>query len=225
MQNVNDMWLLFKTRCLDLIDRHIPTKICKASNGLPWVNQNLKCIIRCGNRAWSKWKKSRSQDTHSHHLSIRGHVQHMFRRAYWTYINDLINPPSQDGKVQGQKKFWSYIKSLKKDYAGIGSLKHDGKLITDTIGKAEILNNQFQSVFTKDPDVVPPNKGPSPHPQMVPFQISITGVTKLIKRLNIHKAAGPDQLNGRVLKECCDACAPILQLIFFPKVSGNRSNT
>ena len=138
----------------------------------------------------------------------------MFRSAYWTYINDLLNPPSQDGKVQRQKKFWSYIKSLKKDYAAIASLKHDGKLITDTIGKAEILNNQFQSVFTKDPDVVPPNKGPSPHPQMTPFQISITGVIKLVKGLNIHKAAGLDRINGRVLKDCCDACAPILQLIF-----------
>ena len=214
MQNVNDMWLLFKTRCLDLSDRHIPTKIYKASNGLLWVNQNLKQAIRCQNQAWSKWKKSRSQDTHSCYLSIRGHVQHMFRSAYWTYINDLINPPSQDGKVQGQKRFWSYIKSLKKDYAGIGSLKHDGKLITVSIGKAEILNNQFQSVFTKDSDVVPPNKGPSPHPQMALFQISITGVTKLIKGLNIHKTAGPDQINSRVLKECCDACMPILQLIF-----------
>ena len=49
---------------------------------------------------------------------------------------------------------------------------------------------------------------------MAPFQISIASVTKLIKRLNIHKAAGPDQINGRVLKECCDACASILQLIF-----------
>ena len=47
VQNVNNMWLLLKTRCLDLIDRHIPTKICKASNGLPWVNQNLKWAIRC----------------------------------------------------------------------------------------------------------------------------------------------------------------------------------
>ena len=84
----------------------------------------------------------------------------MFRSEYWTYLNDFINPPSQDSKVQGQKRFWSYIKSIKKDYAGIGSLKHDGKFITDTIGKVEILNNQFQSVFTKDLDIVPPNQRP-----------------------------------------------------------------
>ena len=49
---------------------------------------------------------------------------------------------------------------------------------------------------------------------MAPFQISIASVTKLTKGLNIHKAAGLDRINGRVLKECCDACMPILQLIF-----------
>ena len=214
MDNVNDMWLTFKTKCLDLINRHIPTKLAKASNGLPWVNQNLKKAIRRRNRAWSKWKKSKSQDAHTRYLSIKGKVQRMFRQSYWTYINDLINPPSEDGKVQGQKRFWSYIKSLKQDYSGIGSLKHDGKLITDTIGKAELLNHQFQSVFTKDPDETPPNKGPSPHPQMSPFKISLAGVVKLVKGLNVHKATGPDRINGRILKECGNVCAPILQLIF-----------
>ena len=86
--------------------------------------------------------------------------------------------------------------------------------MTDSIGKAEVLNTQFQSVFTQDPDGDPPSKGPSPHPQMPSFQIGVAGITKLIKGLNIHKAAGPDLINGRLLKECCDACAPILQLIF-----------
>ena len=64
------------------------------------------------------------------------------------YINDLISPHKEDGKYQGQKRFWSYIKSLKQDYSGVSSLKHNGKLVTDSIGKAEVLNTQFQSVFT-----------------------------------------------------------------------------
>ena len=135
MQNVNDMWILFKTRCLDLIDRHIPTKSAKHQMVYHGSTRTSNGQSDTETEHGPRWKKSRSQDTHSHYLSIRGHVQCMFRRAYWTYINDLINPPSQDSKVQGQKKFWSCIKSLKKDYAGIGSLKHDGKLITDTIGK------------------------------------------------------------------------------------------
>ncbi len=162
------MWLHFKINCLDLINRHIPTKLARVRIGLPWVNQNLKRAIRRCDR--SNWKKSHSQSAHGRYLGLKQYVQCSFRTAYWNYINDLISPPNEDGKPQGQKRFWSYIISLKQDFSGVSSLKHDGKLVTDTIGKAYVLNTQFQSVFSKDPDVgiPPPSKGPSPHPQMPP---------------------------------------------------------
>ena len=81
--------------------------------------------------------------------------------------------------------------------------------------KAEVLNTQFQSFFTQDPDVdYPASIGPSPHPQMPYFQIGVDGITKCIKGLNIHKEAGPKLINGRLLKECCNVYTPILQHIF-----------
>ena len=40
------------------------------------------------------------------------------------------------------------------------------------------------------------------------------GVTKLLDRLNVHKAPGPDGLNARVLKECSTQISPILALIY-----------
>jgi hypothetical protein len=43
-------------------------------------------------------------------------------------------------------------------------LKKDGILYTDTVEKTNILNQQFQSVFTDDPPHDIPDKGPSPHP-------------------------------------------------------------
>lgn len=45
------------------------------------------------------------------------------------------------------KKCWTYIKHKKNDHQGISSLKQDGKLITDTIPKANVMNDQFKSVF------------------------------------------------------------------------------
>ena len=39
------------------------------------------------------------------------------------------------------------------------------------------------------------------------------GVIKLLDRLNIHKAPGPDGLNPRVLKVCCNEISPIMALI------------
>ena len=40
------------------------------------------------------------------------------------------------------------------------------------------------------------------------------GVTKLLDRLNVHKAPGPDGLNAGVLIECSNEISPILALIF-----------
>ena len=40
------------------------------------------------------------------------------------------------------------------------------------------------------------------------------GVAKLLDRLNVHKASGPDVLNARVLKECSNEISPILALIY-----------
>ena len=40
------------------------------------------------------------------------------------------------------------------------------------------------------------------------------GVTKLLDRLNVHKASGPDGLKARVLKECGNEISLILALIY-----------
>ena len=40
------------------------------------------------------------------------------------------------------------------------------------------------------------------------------GVQKLLNKLNIHNATGPDGLNARVLKQCSSEIAPVLAYIF-----------
>ena len=48
------------------------------------------------------------------------------------------------------KKFWGYIKSIKKDASGVSPLKKDGVFVSDSKGKANILNQQYASVFIED---------------------------------------------------------------------------
>ena len=40
------------------------------------------------------------------------------------------------------------------------------------------------------------------------------GVLKLLNRLKVHKASGPDGLSARVLKECSSEIAPFLAYIY-----------
>jgi hypothetical protein len=46
------------------------------------------------------------------------------------------------------------------------------------------------------------------------IEIAEEGVRKLLRNTNPHKAAGPDELPARVLKECADKLSPYLTLIF-----------
>ena len=89
-----------------------------------------------------------------------------------------------------------------------------GFLQSDNKSKAEILNEQLQSVFTKENLNNFPNKGNSPYQTMSDIKINCKGVTKLLKNQNIHKATGPDSIPSFILKSATDQLAPILTDIF-----------
>ena len=118
------------------------------------------------------------------------------------------------GKMKRQKKFWSFVKSLKNDAFGINTLRENGILKIDTFDKANICNRQFQSAFTRESDAEIPSKGTRPFTPMGEITVDPNGVLKLLNNLKIHKASGPDGLSSRVLKECSSEIAPILALIY-----------
>ena len=86
------------------------------------------------------------------------------------------------------KIFWRFIKALKRDSGGIATLRDQGQLISDSRGKAEILNHYFKSVFTKEDTTHVPNKGTSPFPEMGNFTVTTAGVIKLLNELKPAKA-------------------------------------
>jgi len=82
------------------------------------------------------------------------------------------------------------------------------------LDKAELLSKQFKSAFTQEPNSSLPDKGPSPHPDIHPFDITEEGVYKLVFTLNTHKACGPDQINAIFLKQTAEIVTPLLTKLF-----------
>ena len=118
------------------------------------------------------------------------------------------------------KNRFSYIKGMKTDNSGISALRKDGILTNDTTEKANILNNQFEQAFTTESlDIPIPDKGPSPYSTMKDIHITANGITKLLNNINPHKATGPDQVSGKILKEISTDITPAIQLIFQKSLS------
>ena len=67
-------------------------------------------------------------------------------------------------------------------------------------------------ILTTDDPI--PNKGQSQHPQMPDIIITENGINKLLQNINNHKASGPDNIHGRISKECTTQIAPILTTLF-----------
>ncbi len=123
------------------------------------------------------------------------------------------------------KNLFSYIKTQKSESSNIPPLRKDNILRAESKTKANILNQQFQNAFTPVTNDPIPNKGVKKYKQMPNIHITNAGMIKLLKNTNIHKAAGPDKIHGRKLKECsCSSIAPVLTLRI-PSILRYRKNT
>ena len=80
--------------------------------------------------------------------------------------------------------------------------------------QTEILNKQYQSVFSKEDPTSIPTPSEASFPSMPEIVISQEGVLKLLKDLKENKASGPDNIPSRVLKVAAEPVSLCLQLLF-----------
>ena len=126
------------------------------------------------------------------------------RRGYsdtYMYILKQSNGPAPLLKLQTKS-------------TGVGPLKKDGLTFSDSLNKANIMGEQFCSVYTKEDTLDLPDLGPSQTPTVSPIKVTCKGVLKLLKDIKPHKASGPDNIPGRLLKEAAEELAPGLTFLF-----------
>ena len=101
----------------------------------------------------------------------------------------------------------------------MSTLKRRGLLVSDNTQQAEILNEQFKSVFSQENTTAPPELEGDPFLSMPEVNIEVTGVEKLLQNLNPGKALGPDSVPNSILKLCAKELAPMLTFIFNQSLS------
>ena len=97
-------------------------------------------------------------------------------------------------------------------------------MLTNSSSKADLLNEQFKSVFSQHGPMKLKHIAKAALNQQMPGQhchscmasadITVERVKKLLSNLNPYKAVGPDSIHPRVLKELSAVIAPALCNIF-----------
>ena len=162
--------------------------------------ENIKKAKRSGREDhWEQYKKSQKV------------VQAKLTEGRWDYINRFL----QIGLETGNKKpFWKYLRVQKQEDFGISALKSNGRIFTDRKSTSEILNTQFKSVFTKKTSSKIPELPGDTFPSIKDLKIKEFGVFKLLDKIDISKASGPDCIPGRILQKLARELAPIFHFIF-----------
>ena len=81
----------------------------------------------------------------------------------------------------------------------------------DDIGKANLLNEYFTSVFTVD---TPFEEYATLDNGIGSIYFTTKDILLLINKLNCSKAAGPDGIHSKIIKECSDIFSFVFNLIF-----------
>jgi len=89
-------------------------------------------------------------------------------------------------KIAG-KKFFQYVKSLYRDSSGITTLEKDGITYATNLSKANVLNDHFYSVFSKDDNDTLSEMADTTYPTMPNVEIHTTGIIQLLMVLTCLK--------------------------------------
>ena len=117
---------------------------------------------------------------------------------------------------RGSKQWWALNRRLLNQTSSLSSilpLRKSGTSpwITAPCAKADVVAETFMAKSTlPEPTSLQQTYAP-PHVQMADFAVLRTRwAKKILKRINQNKAAGPDGIPGRLLKECATELSAII---------------
>ena len=148
---VNEMWCVFKNHLEEIVKKHVPHKIAKTKESLPWITPDIRKLTLKRDRLYKQNKKSGNTTTAKKLKDIKRKVQKELRRAYWNYIEEIVTPQENNNQYSSMKRFqtYMYIKHKRTNRNGITPLRSDGLLHSDPTDQSNILNKQFQSAFSE----------------------------------------------------------------------------
>ena len=243
--DVQEMWDKFASKLKQGIDKFIPTRKAGTRDGFPWINQEIRRLMRKRDKLYKRMKWSDRPNDTKKFQKYKHLVRRVTDRAYEHYLGDILGVNTTTEQEENSppkmntKKMYSLLKHSKQDSSGVAPLKSDGRTLSDDCEKSNALNRKFQSVFSpKSPECLSSlahrklqelnDQGcnlpfqSSPYSQMPEIQISVKGIEKLLKSLNPHKAVGPDRFKPIIQQTLHAELAPILQVIFQKSLDSGK---
>ncbi len=212
---VNEKWNFIKNKILSSMEKHIPKAKMNNSKHLKLkspLDFDTLAKVKKKHKAWKKYMNSKDSKSYKEYCRIRNQVRKLSKLARRNQERKIA-----DDAKSNPKQFWNYVNKKMKTKPSIPNLliSENSKKETDNDReKADILNNYFSSVFTKEPDDVPELEQRNYTNFLQDVKITNDIVNKKLIKLNASKAQGPDGIHPRLIKEIANELTTPLTLLF-----------
>lgn len=218
-KQVNEAWDTFIARVEEAKHKFVPKTKLGGDKRKKWLDKETLATVRSKHKLYRRWLETRDDQDHQAYVKMRNKVTRKCRKA-----KIKLEATVAKQAASNPKSFWSFVKAKTCSRTGIADLKRDdGSIAKTDQEKAEVLNDFFQSVFTREPigDLPMP-----PHfdyaTSLDDFDITQEDVRKLLKGLKTGKAAGLDGISPILLVETADQLALPISNIFRKSLNSGR---
>ena len=215
------MWSNIKDKLTEVRGKFVPESNSLASPS--WkskyqfpVNKVTRLAIKEKNKLHRKWMLSRpavkDQQEWFEYAKARNKVKSLLRKEKRSFERSI----AKEGKLK-PKLFWSHARRKLKTKVGVAPLlaniNDKNSLVFDDKEKANILQQQFCSVFTKESlDDIPPFNTRS-WKKIKSTAISVQSVEEKLKNLNTNKSFGPDEIHPKLIYELAEILSEPLTIL------------
>ncbi len=199
-------WDRFRKILSDLTNKFIPTVLVKDNNLPPWFDKETFKLHKKKDQLRKKFKETDSADDYERYSNCRKQFKILLNEKMREHVEDESDP----GLIS--KKFWKYLKSTSGGTRIPETVNYGTRFRNNVQGQTELFNDFFADQFCEsskyDIDIDFSND------QDFNINFDFREIRTLLKNINANKAAGPDGIHGRILKQCAASIAYPLSKIF-----------
>ena len=193
--------------------QHIPMTSRKDGKSAPWLNSELKALIKEKRSLWQINRACGGKDTVKSERyrvlvkSIRSKLVSAVNNYELELANDKKNP----------KRIYHYIRMRQKTKPGLELLQEAEGVVTSRAEIASTMNVHFASCFVVEPpteDEHLPDFAARTTASITDCLVTITDIEQRLKALDAHKSPGGDGMHAAVFKECAGSLAVPLAHLF-----------
>jgi len=212
--NTEQNFKKFKSLVDIVIRKFVPMVSINDRNEPPWYDGEMRDLKRQKERLR---KRSKSISATQTDIDSFNSFSINYKSKATSKQHDFLTKvdPCEDPNTVINKRFWKHVKSNEKSSRIPDTVYLGSRFRTDTQDKCELFNHFFGAQFSvpsnydteinldQDSDLVSVNE-----------LFNASDILSYLKAINPSKAAGPDNIDGYILKNCCNSLAVPLTILF-----------